>query len=154
MSTEKGLIVGGSTGSFLDPPSYPTHFYHVETDLRKRPANRGVMSLTYAVTSEWLDDDTRARVKRVLDGWTAPPLSDPATAEWVSQVLGYFAGCYKGEDGPECWHAGKLRINMTVDPMLNVDLHAGVHLIREFYPDFTPTAQDFEHAHWGERKQA
>jgi hypothetical protein len=29
--------------------------------------------------------------------------------------------------------------------------HLGVHHIREFYPEFVPSTEDFEKAYWGER---
>lgn len=32
--------------------------------------------------------------------------------------------------------------------------HAGVHLIRQYYPEFTPGPEHFAEAHWGTRKEA
>ena len=146
---ERGRIVSSGMGGFLNPPTHPEHTHSVETDLRRRPEDRGRMSLSYAATCEYLADETRAAAKRRLDEWVAPPVDSPEIQAWIRRVLGYFAGCYKGPDGEGCWDAGKLRIDSKADPMLNIDLHAGVRLIREYYPDFTPAAQHFAEARWG-----
>lgn len=153
METEKGRIVRGSAGSFLDPPSYPTHEFQVETDLRRRPENRDVMSLTYAADCEYLDPATRREARERLAAWDRPPLDEPETAEWVAQVLGYFRDCYRSTDpehiaaGTE-WHASNLHVVRDGEARPN-DEHAGVHLIRKYYPEYEPNAEDFARARWG-----
>ena len=76
------------------------------------------------------------------------PLAD--VHEWVLQVLGYYKGCYCRGDGvqPEDWHAGNLLIDSR-EPMASADKHAGVHLIRRYYPEYQPTDADFAEAYWG-----
>lgn len=86
-----------------------------------------------------------------LGGDGKPPIDSPEIQKWIRQVLGYFAGCYKGDGAePECWHAGKLRITKDADPMLNTDLHAGVRMIRQYYPTFQPARVHFDEAKWGD----
>lgn len=156
---ERGAIRQTGMGGFLNPPGHPEHTHHIETDLRRRPWNRGGMSLSTAVKCEYLDDATRAAARKLLDTWLAnkQPLDSPEVQGWVRQVLGSFKGCFKGQEtapgaGDE-WDVGKLRINSEVDPLLNADLHAGVHLIRKYYPEFIPTAEHFGGAYWGEKPE-
>lgn len=157
---EKGRIVRGSAGSFLDPPGYPTHSFEVETDLRRRPQNRGTMSLTYAAEqATWLDDATRNAARRLLAEWASkrPSLDDPDIQDWIHQVLGYFRDQYAGlraEQTGSKWDVSNLRSDAKVDPVLNADLHAGVHLIRQYYPEFKPTQRDFAQAYWGTKASA
>lgn len=158
-----GRIVRRGTGGFLNPPTHPEHEWGVETDLRRKPENRGSMSLGQAAKSTWLDEATRNAARARLIAWSVsrPALDDPRIQDWILQVLGYFHDCYKGE-GPECWHADKLRIlppqvpngwGEYPPPPPPVDEHAGVHYIRKFYPEFTPTGKQFARAYWG-KKQA
>lgn len=51
MATESGRIKHGGMGEFLTPPTHPEHSFSVETELRRKPENRGSMSLSYAVKS-------------------------------------------------------------------------------------------------------
>ena len=149
-------IASGGAGAFLDPPTYPQHAYHVECDLRRRPENRGMMSLEYASTCEYISAGVRVRAKRMLAKWQAPPIDSPEIVDWRLEVLGYFAGCYADLSLPEAdrWNAGNLLIpklypaqaEKVTDP---VNQHAGVRHIRRFYPDWTPTDEDFARAKWG-----
>ncbi len=150
---EAGRIAASGMGGFLNPPTHPEHTHSVETDLRLRPENRGSMSLTAAIECEYLDDATRAAARTVLASWVRPALDSSEIQEWVKQVLGYFKGCFKGE-GPNQWNASELRIDNKIDPLLNADLHAGVRLIRKYYPEFTPTAEHFAAAYWGKKPEA
>lgn len=142
-------IAPGGAGCFLDPPNYPTHSVHVQTDRNRRKENRGMVSLTYAVDCDWISADTRARASGMLKRWHAnPPAIDSEPVQrWISQVLGYFRNCYIGPSGSR--NASDLAIDSERDPMADPGSHAGVALIRDFYPDFTPTAADFEAARWG-----
>ncbi len=147
---ERGRIVASGMGGFLNPPGHPEHTHHVETELRRRPENRGGMSLRSAVESTWLASETRNAARRMLESWNAnrPPI-DP---EWVRSVLGYFRGCYRNpEAGDKQWHASDMVIDAARDPMANASDHAGVNLIRGFYPDYQPTAEDFAQAQWGRK---
>ncbi len=150
MSTEKGMIVNEGMGGFLNPPTHPEHGMSVMFDLRRRRENRGSMSLSSAVACEWLDPLTRERAKSVLDGWKAPAIESPEVAEWIRSVLGYFRSCYRNPAaGEREWHASDMLIDANRDPLAFDCEHAGVHLIRKYYPDFVPTADDFALARWG-----
>lgn len=50
--------------------------------------------------------------------------------------------------GDERWHATNLIITKHPGDVTQKD-HAGVNLIRKYYPDFQPTAEDFQNAKWG-----
>lgn len=149
---ERGRLRRSGMGGFLNPPGHPEHDWSIETDLRRRPENRGSMSLSAAVTAEYLDDATRADAKRMLDVWTANrmPLESQEVQAWIRQVLGYFKGCYRNpEASAEQWHAGKLIIDRERNPMDAPEAHAGVNLIRRYYPEYVPTAEHFASAKWG-----
>ena len=151
MSKEKGQIVMEGMGGFLCPPGHPMHKQSVQIDLRRRPENRGSMALDYAVESPTLDDATRAVARTILATWERNKLAlaSSEVQDWILQVLGYFAGCYNLSGEESGWDAGKLTINKDANPVLNADKHAGVHLIRKYYPDFQPTPEHFFQAYWG-----
>lgn len=159
MTKEKAKIVSGGQGGFLNPPGHPEHSFHVETDLRRRQENRGSMSLSHAKDCEYLDDEVRHEARLMLFAWldNPPALDSSEVKDWIAQVLGYFRNCYKGPgNDPECWAATNLDIVQypgVRDEMENIDKHAGVHLIRQYYPDFMPTTEDFKNAYWGKKKE-
>lgn len=144
MSTRNGRIVREGMGGFLAPPTHPEHDYSIRY-------NGGCMALSGAADADFLDDETRAKARALLGEWKPIPMDHLEVKDWISQVLGYFENCYRGEGPePECWYAGKLRIppkDGTAPRPL--DEHAGVHHIRKFYPEFAPTPQDFIRARWG-----
>lgn len=141
-----GKIVSEGMGGFLNPPTHPEHSHSVHSLY----GDTFSMSLSAAVESDWLDDETKAAAKRMLDSWARPDIESPAIRDWVHRVLGYLQGCYQGDNGE--WDASKLIIDQGRDPIANVDQHAGVHMIREYYPDYQPTVEDFKLAYWGTRQ--
>jgi len=150
---ERGRIVAVGMGGFLSPPGHPTHNLSVETELNRRPENRGHMSLEAAVDCDWLADSAKAQARMALDKWRLqdrPPLHAPEVRNWIWQVLGYFRNCYNDNPAdPEGWHARNLTIDSARSPMEHPERHAGVNLIRRFYPEYTPTCDDFASAYWG-----
>ena len=151
-ATVSGRIVAEGMGGFLSPPTHPAHSFGVETDLRRKPENRGGMSLEHAAKCTYLNEKVRGRALQHLNQWKASDIDSPEIQDWVHQILGYFRNCYKGPQGDEtAWHATNLRMNPDTTPNLNVDLHAGVHHIRKFYPGFTPTIENWANAYWGKR---
>jgi len=152
--SEKGRIVNTGAGGFLNPPGHPEHKYSIETDLRQRPENRGSMSLSGAVDCEWLDAATRAAAKAKLDSWVPLPLDAPEVQDWIRQVIGYFWGCYRNTTlhEPECWFVDKLYILKSGDAARPNEEHAGVHLIRKYYPEYSPVAVHFSEAYWGKKR--
>jgi hypothetical protein len=149
---ERGIIVHTGMGGFLCPPTHPMHSMSVQTDLRRRPENRGGMSLETAVSCEYLEDSTREAARRILRGWERLPIDHPDVVDWIRQVLGYFRHCYRNPDVPETeqWNAGQLLI--VVDSTIcNPTNHAGVHLIRKYYPIFNPSSDDWRNAYWGKK---
>lgn len=136
---ERGRISLSGMGGFLNPPTHPEHTHSVQS----RTGDTFSMSLSSAVTSEWLDAGTRLAAKTLLDEWQKPAIESPEVQEWIRQVLGYFRGCYKNTEGTE----DKLLIDSKIDPLTRVDSHAGVHLIREFYPAYQPDAVQFAEAY-------
>jgi len=150
--SEHGRIAKGGAGGFLDPPGHPEHEWHVQTDLRRRPENRGSMSLTYAAgEARGLDDGTRAAARAMLNDWRPEPIDSPRVREWRLQVLGYFKGMYGDPRVPESvrWNVDRLLSLPDWNPVLNARKHAGVRWIWQFYPHYQPTAADFQHARWG-----
>ena len=153
---------GAGCGGFLNPPTHPTRAHHIE----ERAFNGTCRSFMWIHANDaWVPASVKREGRKILDAWTPLPADHPDVVEWRSQVLGYFKGCYRNPSAPEAeqWHAGKMLIipapappdgvsrieGPTRDPVEWADDHAGVHLIREFYPYFTPTAEDFAIAKWG-----
>jgi hypothetical protein len=149
--TQKGRVIHSGMGGFLNPPGHPEHTHSVETDLRRRPWNRSRMSLSAAVACEWLDTSTREAADWFLKSWQPLPIDHPDVVAWVRRVLGYFRSCYRNANlaEPECWYAGQVTIDPNRDPLEEPADHCGVHLIRQYYPQYEPTAEDFAHARWG-----
>ncbi len=151
---EKGRIVAVGMGGFLNPPGHPTHNLSVETELNRRAENRCRMSLEAAVDCYWLDDATKAKAAKALAKWKRLPLHAPEVKQWTLQVLGYFAHCYNDTPtDPEGWSAGRLTIDHTRSPMEHPERHAGVNLIRRFYPEYTLTIDDWAGAYWGKKDE-
>ena len=77
-------------------------------------------------------------------------LDSPEIQDWILQVLGYFRGCYNLLPWEEAgWNVSALTISQLLDPMEYIGQHAGVHLIRRYYPEFAPTPEQFTSAYWG-----
>lgn len=147
-------ITRSGMGGFLNPPTHPEHTFSV-IERNSRGAESGCMSLTAAVEASYLPDSIRQRAVGILKEWQAPAIESPEIQEWVLQVLGYFRGCYRNPAaGAEEWHAGKLIISQSRDPLEAPGDHAGVHLIRQYYPEFTPAAEHFAGAYWGSKPEA
>ena len=153
---ERGRVVPGSSGSFLTPPGHPDQRFAVETDLRRRPENRGMMSLSSAAREDWLNAETRAAARKALADWDKPPLDHPATQEWIAEVMGYYHNAYAapGGEGEERYNAGNLVFDSDIDPIENADRHAGVALIRRYYPEYNPRAEEFGSSGYGQKAEA
>jgi hypothetical protein len=149
---ERGILSPRGMGGFLNPPGHPEHTHHITIGLRNMPCNRGELSLSAAIDCDWLDDGARRMAKAELDKWEANklPLADAKIQDWIKQVLGYFKGCYKGEGAePICWHCDKLHILKDGDNARPIEDHAGVHMIRKYYPEYVPSGNDFAGAYRG-----
>jgi len=146
MKISSGTIVSMGMGGFLNPPTHPEHTQSVK-------GTGFWMSLSRAAECEWLDEWTRRAAKGILASWHRPPLESKDVQNWIHQVLGYFEGCYSGndKDGNVSWNVSDLRIDHKVNPMLNVDMHAGIRIVRKYYPEFNPSFTHFTNAYWGKR---
>lgn len=150
---EKGKIVNDGMGGFLNPPKHPEHNFSVETDLRRHKENRGGMSLTVALDCDWLDDETKKEVSLILNNWEREklPLEHEEVKNWTCLVMGYFHDCYQSDNGS--WNASDLKINKNLDPFLHENKHAGVNLIRKFYPEFHLSFECLGEAYWGTKPE-
>jgi len=138
-----GKIVGGALGSFLCPPGHPNYYHHIS-------GPKFLISLTYAVESDDVHPEMRGRAQAILNRYKLPPINDPQVQDWIYRVMGYFRGCYVGKEGS--WQASDLVIDSTRDPIKHQNEHAGVHLIRQYYPEFKLTKTILKKAYWGEKK--
>lgn len=147
MSTSRDTLTvrSGGMGGFLNPPTHPEHDFHVGSA-------RESMCLTTASYDEGIDPRTRKAAKALLTEWESkkPPLESPEVQAWISEVLGYFRGCYRNPhvDGLRQWSASDCIVSDR-DPVSNADDHLGVRFIRRFYPTFMPTEAMFKRAKWG-----
>jgi hypothetical protein len=144
-----GKLVHDGCGGFLNPPTHPEHDWSV----RSVYGDTFIISLTSAAKEAWLDPVSKDAARAKLKEWKPLPLSDPRVQDWIHEVLGYFRGMYVGQDKAmkESWNASDLRHLPDADPVLNQDIHAGIHLIRRYYPQFKATAYDFQAAYWGKK---
>ena len=148
---EKGKIVITGMGGLLCPPGHPMLTQSVQTDLRRRPQNRGGMALDYAVKSPMLDEATREAARKALASWKKLPLDAPEIQDWIRKVLGYCRDCYNLDpDNESGWHIKNLTIDTDRDPIEYADCHAGVHMIRQYYPEYKPLRKHFREARWGD----
>jgi hypothetical protein len=146
-----GKIVASGQGGFLNPPTHPEHSFSV----RSIHGFSFGISLESAATETWLDDSVRLAARRMLDRWKRPEIESETIQAWIKEVLAYFRNCYGADPVvtytfhvPTNWNASKLVINADADPVANADLHAGVHFVRKYYPEYVPKADDFTGT-WG-----
>lgn len=131
-------------GGFLDPPGYPTHTHSVYGSLNGRRVD-DMMCLSSAAEAEYIPEDIRSKAQALLDGWQPPALESPEVQSWITQVMAHLASMYRAVDvpEPECWHGWRMRV-IRVDPLSPeappISEHAGVHLIRRFYPQWSPAS--------------
>lgn len=139
--SSRGKIAAGSMGSLLSPPEHPHYSWHVESKF----GDTFYMSLHGATESEWLDAETKERAKVILDGYSPPHINAPYVQQWIEEVLRHFRHCYEGDAslGDKRWNAENLLISRGLDPVENQDKHAGIHWIRQWYPDFVATQDHF-----------
>ena len=111
------------------------------------------MSLEAAEDAAWLDPTTKKEARELLSKWKSsrPPLQSPKVQKWISEVLGYMRSGYRNPNiaGSAQWNASNLIFDSSRSPVANADDHAGVRLIRKFYPEYVPTEDDFANARWG-----
>lgn len=89
-------ITGEGSGCFMDPPSYPTHFYSIATG---KGRNSGCMSLDSALDeeeAEHLPDAVLDRVRQLITDWqtTRPALDSPRALAWMADCYAHFKSCY------------------------------------------------------------
>ena len=142
-------VVSGSMGSFLCPPTHPTHFYHVETDRNRRKCNRGGVSLESAKDYGWIHESARLEARKLLANWQRPAIDSEEIEEWIVEVLRYFKHCYLNS-----WQivsgnrdVKDLIINSELDPYKYKNIQAGTAFIQRYYPDFVCTNRLIAIAH-------
>ena len=140
------IIKTSGMGGFLNPPTHPEHTQHVQFDRRGSSC-----SLSYAAECDYINPSDREQARAILDAWQPLPIEHADVVAWIRQVLGYFRSCYQGDVSlsNESWNASNLTIDKSRDPMEWADVHAGVRLIRRYYPSYVPAREDFDLAKWG-----
>ena len=123
--SNQGKIVRESAGCFLNPPTHPEYSYSVQS----KYGDTFFMSLRYAITQDWLDDDSKAKARSLLRNWKRPPLFSKQVQDWIAEVHHYFKNGWFGEDGEPYF---------TKEPQDWRDSMAVVH-IRQWYPEYKPT---------------
>lgn len=144
------IIKQGSAGSFLEPPTHPSHHYEVT-------GHGYFASIMAAAKDPEVDIYTRTQAKTILRKWRAPAITNKEVQDWIYQVLGYFKHCYKSLDPSldeeETWYASNVRIDTELDPVVNQNQHVGVHFIKKYYPKFVLTHTIAAQAYWGTKHE-
>lgn len=148
-SGERARLVAKGAGGFLNPPDHPEHKFSMETDLRRKPENRGFMSLSSAAEAEYLSFEAREAARDKLKQWkkSKKSLTHPDTQDWIRQVMGYTRDMYS-PDGKN-WKVADLESDHDRNPIEHQNRHAGVHHIKKFYPNYRPKPEHFDEAYWG-----
>ncbi len=148
---EKTRIVNGGMGSMLCPPYHPMHSYQLETDIIRRKENRGSMSLDYALECDYVSDGMKRRIKGMFDKWNEnkPDINSPEVKKWRNECLGYFSNCYSKDGITRNVNDGLDIIKGNPFELKIIDRHLGVMMIRQYYPEYQPTYEDFVNAKWG-----
>lgn len=147
MRGERWEVAAGGAGGFLNPPGHPEHSWSVVAYRRREMTC--LMSLSAAVAADYVSESVRAEAVRLLADWRTASEGKAPDPAWVRSVLAYFRGCYRNlKAGEKQWHASHLILDSKRDPMAQPEEHAGVNLIRGFYPGFMPQREDFNGT-WG-----
>lgn len=167
----KYWFVNESMGSFLTPPNHPSR----KQSIKFYDGGHGYIALNkdiylsdgYSYVPQKIKDEVREIFEEYEKN--KPPINNPLVKDWIYQVLGYFKNCFRGKCGS--WEAGKLKIksplfqradgkNLTQKEILDFLVsnfsqknHAGIHCIKEYYPDYIAKKNHFKKAYWGKRKK-
>lgn len=150
IDTNCGKIASGGCGGFLNPPTHPEHNRSVR-NLYGGERNYFLMSLSSAVTCEWLDKAAKAQAKAILDAWIAPPIDSAEIQDWIYHTLGYFKNCYTRDKANRNVN-NKETFYISKDENAPLDHHLGVLHIQQYYPDYEPLDVHFNNAYWGTKK--
>ncbi len=117
-------IVSTGMGGFMNPPGHAEHSYHVQEGLGR---NAGSMSLSYALTSDYVPTAIKTQARQLLD-------ANPGTytPEWEESCYAYWRNCWS-PDGSEL-SSDKLIISSTGDP----ERHGAYLHIKEYFSDAKP----------------
>lgn len=156
---ERGIISRSGMGGFLNPPTHPEHNYHVMIDLKRKREDRGGMSLSAAVNTEWLDDKVKKEASNLLTNWVKPDINSPEIKDWIYNVLGYFRDCFSPDGINRSVSDNIIWIPKNRKPFgdkwqhfkRNINWHLGVMMIRQYYPEYKPSISDFKNAYWGKK---
>ena len=142
-------VVSGSMGNFLCPPTYPTHFFHVETDRNRRKENRGGVSLESAKDYSWIHESARVEAYKLLRDWQRPAIDSEEIEDWIVEVLRYFKNCYLSSKQVASGkrNVSDLICNSEFNPYAYKDIQAGTAFIQRYYPDFVCTNRLIAIAH-------
>lgn len=158
--SRKYRIARDGMGGFLSPPSHPEHFVHIQVCSKYAQfKNADCYSIGSLLEPDKANDPyipagAITAAKRLMKEWEEkkPGLDNPETQDWILQVLGYFRSCYIPASGSR--NASDLEIvHESLEPVYPWNRHAGVALIRDYYPDYQPKPEDFKQAYWGSKPQ-
>jgi hypothetical protein len=122
-------------GGFLNPPQHAEHNYSIIGKERGREVES--MSLSYAVTAEYVPAHIRQRAQEILE-------QNPGviTEEWIISTYKYFGHTYS-PDGIErnvskAIYYGKFWGNADKEKDANPEHHLAYLFIKTFDPNHTP----------------
>ena len=138
-------------GSFLEPPFSKTHQFGIVAGYDHGNGYQEYSSIDYYLSDANVPQSAKHVIQRIIGKTDIPSIDYPEIQDWICHVLDYFKNCYSGQDskGEISYNVSDLRIDPAADPLLNCDIHAGVHFIRKYYPSFIPTREQFDKAYWG-----
>lgn len=87
-------------GGAFDAPGYPTLTHRVETDLNRKPDNRGGLSLVYALTCDYISPTIKQDINKLIADWNAnkPPITDISIQNWIKECIAHWGSSAAGKE--------------------------------------------------------
>lgn len=142
-------------GSFLEPPFSKTHKWGIVAGYDRGNGYQEYSSVDYYLEDEHVPEEAKIQIRQIIGKEERPDITDPEVHDWICRVMGYFKHSYRNPVTGS-WNAGELKIDVNSNPEYTIahqDGHAGVHLIRKYYPEFKLTEEILRCAYWGKKTE-
>jgi hypothetical protein len=136
-------------GSFLEPPFSKTHQYGYVAGVDRGNGYQEYGSINSLLESENVPESAKKEIKSIIGEEVKMSINDPSIQDWIHNIMGYFNSCYS-PDGVN--RSASDCVIIKGSPFeIGIDKHLGVMFIREYYPEYIPSQEDFDKAYWGKK---